>query len=64
MSAQTIQMMTFTHSYLDTLQIPFISTFRGHPGVQKHYRATSTILAIQMCYVGNRILKATKGVHY
>ncbi len=42
---------------------------RGHPGVQKHCRATSTIFAIQMCYVGNRkplvlILKATKGVHY
>ena len=27
---------------------------RGHPGVQKHCRATWTILVIQMCYVGNR----------
>ncbi len=30
------------------------SQLRGHPGVQKHCRATRTILIIQMCYVGNR----------
>ncbi len=32
----------------------FSMILRGHPGVQKHCRATSTILAIQMCYVGKR----------
>ena len=42
---------------------------RGHPGVQKHCRATWTILILQMCYSGTRkllvsILKATKGVHH
>ncbi len=31
-----------------------INELRGHPGVQKHCRATWTILAIQMCYVDSR----------
>ena len=40
--------------FLRTPEIMETCTLRGHPGVQKHCRATWTILIIQMCYVGNR----------